>query len=58
MRKYQLTVETNKEVSENEKYSFEKGNVFDVVTIIRNQYGESIVLKNTKNVNIHFERIN
>lgn len=58
INKYQLTVKTNNVVNEKNKYSFEKGNVFDVVTIIRNQYGDSMVLKNTKDVNIQFERIN
>ncbi|MCQ9301328.1 MULTISPECIES: hypothetical protein [Staphylococcus] len=58
MKQYKLTVKTDNTVNEKDKYSFEKGNVFDVVTIIRNQYGESLVLKNTKDVNVQFERIN
>lgn len=57
LKKYQIKVETNNEVTEREKLTFETSNFYDVITMIRCDSGQNILLKTVSDSNVVFEEI-
>lgn len=57
MKQYKIKVVSTSELSERDLVTFNSSDMYDVVTMIRCDNGQSIVVKNDNDVNVTFEEM-